>query len=39
MDDELSLPVGDCSDTEQLSVRSLHDALHEETVSQVPEGR
>ena len=39
MGDELSLPVGDYLSTELLSGRSLHDALHEETVFQVPEGR
>ena len=39
MGDLPSLPVADHSDTVQPSVRSQHDALHGETVSQVPEGR
>ena len=38
-DDEPSLPADDCSGTLPPSVHSLHDALHEETVSQVPAGR
>ena len=35
-DDVRALPVDGCLSTELLSVRSLRDALHVKTVSQVP---